>query len=244
MRCLLYHNKRLQGTTTSRSCPLLFPVLYHNKRLQGTTTGNLPYGSRSPLYHNKRLQGTTTRISGIRCGPLLYHNKRLQGTTTCRNLCEKAGVLYHNKRLQGTTTLVVALGAGLGLYHNKRLQGTTTSWRRSPYRTALYHNKRLQGTTTSETSCTNRCSGALWAVVSKDRKPGDSSMDCTTVSKEYAWNWFNTGRFQTFLSQLFGFLLRLPDGQYLSYPPPLTFPLRFAIIFSLTYICAERRRSG
>ena len=34
----LYHNKRLQGTTTSFVSLVLFIALYHNKRLQGTTT--------------------------------------------------------------------------------------------------------------------------------------------------------------------------------------------------------------
>ena len=37
-RSQLYHNKRLQGTTTDEEEKKLSDVLYHNKRLQGTTT--------------------------------------------------------------------------------------------------------------------------------------------------------------------------------------------------------------
>lgn len=41
LRSLLYHNKRLQGTTTGRKSARHEPRLYHNKRLQRATTPDL-----------------------------------------------------------------------------------------------------------------------------------------------------------------------------------------------------------
>ena len=58
------------------------PLLYHNKRLQGTTTLRRLAQDRRQLYHNKRLQGTTTKHVRQPHPGILYHNKRLQGTTT------------------------------------------------------------------------------------------------------------------------------------------------------------------
>ena len=97
--------------------------LYHNKRLQGTTTMLLQDGAVGQLYHNKRLQGTTT-ASGFGISiDILYHNKRLQGTTTTKGLPPRTTSLYHNKRLQGTTTRRHRSPSVMKLYHNKRLQG-------------------------------------------------------------------------------------------------------------------------
>ena len=78
--------------------------LYHNKRLQGTTTHFLRAWPGKKLYHNKRLQGTTTLPLVVIHVPQLYHNKRLQGTTTWNHWVSVRAGLYHNKRLQGTTT--------------------------------------------------------------------------------------------------------------------------------------------
>ena len=103
--------------------------LYHNKRLQGTTTCRLEYRKGVRLYHNKRLQGTTTLAPLQADRDQLYHNKRLQGTTTRRHRSPSVMKLYHNKRLQGilmflnVTTVLKMLGvspsSGYELMHEQ-----------------------------------------------------------------------------------------------------------------------------
>ena len=126
---ILYHNKRLQGTTTPDSHSRRRGQLYHNKRLQGTTTPRTLYHGQARLYHNKRLQGTTTTQAIPRRKASLYHNKRLQGTTTRRHRSPSVMKLYHNKRLQGilmflnVTTVLKMLGvspsSGYELMHEQ-----------------------------------------------------------------------------------------------------------------------------
>ena len=156
-------------------------LLYHNKRLQGTTTKDIWTAADEQLYHNKRLQGTTTRNPRRFVIPILYHNKRLQGTTTDYLRYPRLQRLYHNKRLQGTTTTTPERALAGILYHNKRLQGTTTMLMRSSLVIQLYHNKRLQGTTTPDLLdnlidvCFPTYRGQTWKpVIRQSHLPGKS----------------------------------------------------------------------
>ena len=124
LRCILYHTKNYQGTTTLHGM--------HSRYLY-----IIPYQELPGNYNQGRPRGY-----GV---PELYHPKNYQGTTTQQRRHRPAGAIIHTKNYQGTTTAANSSSLGMRLYHTKNYQGTTTSATFSLSRLSIIPYQELPG---------------------------------------------------------------------------------------------------